>query len=225
MGQEKQQTRTPRVSIGAWIVVGTALVLGSIVQSCDCAPTVGSKNAWHDYNDVPAALLGAACDPETGRCWDSLPSVARDNYLVEPNKLSHRTQPIHVRAAQEATDTQLPANPADYVSSMRGRSRTRHSKKDTFMSRGWGAGGMPFSVLSMKPRANNHSSSSTPTQGETSKNGESVSKNGAGDSPALAPPTTGRSGLSNSSNSGQPRRHYSIIPQLFISYGWGPSGK
>ena len=23
----------------------------------------------------------------------------------------------------------------------------------------------------------------------------------------------------------QPRRHYSIIPQLFISYGWGPSGK
>lgn len=26
-------------------------------------------------------------------------------------------------------------------------------------------------------------------------------------------------------SSGQPRKQYSIIPQLFISYGWGPLGK
>lgn len=31
---------------------------------------------------------------------------------------------------------------------------TRITKKDVFMSRGWGAGGMPFSVLYMNPRSN-----------------------------------------------------------------------
>ena len=102
----------------------------------------------------------------------------------------------------------------------------RLSKKDVFTSRGWGAGGMPFSVLYMSPHnsRNNHGSSPGSHKGEAQKS-ESPVRN----SELILIPNkntqqnnkvTARNG-----SSGQPRRQYSTIPQLFISYGWGPSGK
>lgn len=109
----------------------------------------------------------------------------------------------------------------------------RLAKKDVFMSRGWGAaGGLPFSVLYMNAHnsRNNHptninsvdsSSSLAPssqliTSTQTRNNAEN-------------PPTVGtknimqnyRVALRNNKPSNQTRRQYSIIPQLFISYGWG----
>ena len=102
----------------------------------------------------------------------------------------------------------------------------RLSKKDVFMSRGWGAGGMPFSVLYMSPPSlrGNHNSPPGSVLGEAPKP-ELPNR-----SSELIPvsskniPQNYRETLRNGSTV-QPRRQYSIIPQLFISYGWGPSGK
>ena len=50
-------------------------------------------------------------------------------------------QEISADTALETVEETAPPNP-------------RLSKKNAFVSRGWGAGGMPFSVLYMKSRAN-----------------------------------------------------------------------
>lgn len=67
------------------------------------------------------------------------------------------------------------------------------------------------------------------TQAEAGKNSDSDGRrSGNESSPSAAARTNNqpnyRVALRNG-NLNQPRRHYSIIPQLFISYGWGPSGK
>lgn len=88
-------------------------------------------------------------------------------------------------------------------------------KKDVFMSRGWGAGGMPFSVLYMHPQQ---------------QHSPQVTQRPIASPQALA--LTGqeedadyRQMALRNSHSPASRRHYSIIPQLFVSYGWGPIGK
>jgi hypothetical protein len=86
-------------------------------------------------------------------------------------------------------------------------------KKNVFMSRGWGAQGMPFNVLYMhtrqhkKPvptsevaRAERNALTSTVTAGS----------NGGGGG--------GKSPLS-------PRWYYSTIPHFYATYGWGRNGK
>jgi len=107
----------------------------------------------------------------------------------------------------------------------------RPVKKDVFMSRSWGPGGLPFSVLYMNPhaaRTNNH-----PNNGmiEVVPPTKITPDSTAGRSFEAPLPTANptkhpnyRVALRNGA-SGQPRRQYSIIPQLFISYGWGPLGK
>lgn len=87
-------------------------------------------------------------------------------------------------------------------------------KKDVFISRGWGAGGMPFSVLYMTP----HASKAPFEQGHKTNQ-----------LPRIEPfrPKTHVSVRNSMGGIGRPggRKSYSIIPQLFVSYGWGPAGK
>lgn len=87
-------------------------------------------------------------------------------------------------------------------------------KKDVFMSRGWGAGGMPFSVLYMNP---SHSSKAPATE---------IARK---PSSAAATPKPQHITVPQVRNSmrqkGIHRISHSVIPQLFVSYGWGPHGK
>lgn len=89
----------------------------------------------------------------------------------------------------------------------------RNIKKDVFISRGWGAGGMPFSVLYMSPY-----SSKAPAQIEEPYKALPVMSRPKEQRPKSLPQ------VRNSMGSGR-RKQYSIIPQLFVSYGWGPLGK
>lgn len=83
-------------------------------------------------------------------------------------------------------------------------------KKDVFMSRGWGAGGMPFSVLYMNP---SHSSKAPATETK-----QTVAEK---PQPHKNVPQVRNSMRQKSIH----RISHSVIPQLFVSYGWGPHGK
>ncbi|CAD1477179.1 unnamed protein product [Heterotrigona itama] len=108
----------------------------------------------------------------------------------------------------------------------------RLSKKDAVMSRSWGAGGMPFSVLYMNPHGSrgNHASKEILNKNEndntlphTSTSQQQELERTETTTPPVMHPNT-RIALRNGSST-QPRRQYSIIPQLFRSYGWVPFGK
>jgi hypothetical protein len=101
----------------------------------------------------------------------------------------------------------------------------QEEKKNIFTSRGWGAGGMPFNILYMHQQQHMKPASRSEV---------------AGAQQLVAPlhgfPTTSqqyrqvavRNALSSAGGPGAPtptRRQYSTIPQLYISYGWGPQGK
>ncbi|XP_063981995.1 uncharacterized protein LOC135165020 [Diachasmimorpha longicaudata] len=91
-------------------------------------------------------------------------------------------------------------------------------KKDIFVSRTLGAGGMPFSVLYMNRHGTRLSHPSTSDNRRTSNS--SLKKS------TVAPPTPKQQNTRVAPRNGSsPPRRYSIIPQLFISYGWGPFGK
>jgi hypothetical protein len=105
-------------------------------------------------------------------------------------------------------------------------------KKNIFTSRGWGAGGMPFNALYMLQQQHMKPASRSAVAG---------SQQLVAPAPLHALPTASqyqqsiRNALSsaltagsNGGGSGTPlptRRQYSIIPQLYVSYGWGPHGK
>lgn len=86
-------------------------------------------------------------------------------------------------------------------------------KKDVFLSRGWGAGGMPFSVLYMNPIY----SSKQPKVMESYRTDNITRMN-----PETSQLRTLITTQSKYKNGGSSR---SVIPQLFVSYGWGPIGK
>lgn len=86
-------------------------------------------------------------------------------------------------------------------------------KKDVFVSRGWGAGGMPFSVLYMSP---SHSSKAPAT--------DTIDKSAAVNTPKQQHKSIPQ--VRNSMRQKNLHRiSHSVIPQLFVSYGWGPHGK
>lgn len=95
------------------------------------------------------------------------------------------------------------------------RTSRKQSKKDVFLSRGWGAGGMPFSVLYMNPSY----SSKVPITAENSY--KSVAPSSPRKEKSIPQ-------VRNSMHT-RPRNinkiAHSVIPQLFVSYGWGPLGK
>lgn len=117
-------------------------------------------------------------------------------------------------------------------------------KKDIFMSRGWGAAGMPYSMYYLdKPLPGyqqRHKNRQNPTKPGTNsalyaKQEEEVLENGNGldavnNFEALRSPSVeDTSNVKNVRNdklrklSSPPKNKYTI-PQLFISYGWGPMG-
>ncbi|XP_039283826.1 uncharacterized protein LOC111043258 [Nilaparvata lugens] len=114
-------------------------------------------------------------------------------------------------------------------------------KREMFVSRGWGAGGMPFNVLYMNSKSSKLGSSGSsqprtaailaePLRSPSSAdiNDEyPVETSYPGGAAGNSPRYTGRTKNKSQSSSGSAsfRKHYSIIPQLFVSYGWGPIGK
>ncbi|XP_075225910.1 uncharacterized protein LOC142327032 [Lycorma delicatula] len=122
-------------------------------------------------------------------------------------------------------------------------------KKEMFVSRGWGAGGMPFNVLYMKNpkpvkslRTAQSGIIAEPLRSQLPHQlQQDYINNPSEQLPSII--TSQREVTPQSSNSNQSpnnnnpkgrgtntmyvpsRRHYSIIPQLFVSYGWGPIGK
>lgn len=132
----------------------------------------------------------------------------------------------------------------------------RPGKRDIFMSRGWGAGGMPFSVLYLNSHLRlkqqqklreqlllqqqqqmqqqqqlreqyEHGSARQPRFSPLEADGQQAAARTAalvseqhdyGDPssiPAPSPPPPQRI---------IPYKQYAVLPQLFISYGWGPLG-
>lgn len=90
-------------------------------------------------------------------------------------------------------------------------------KKDVFVSRGWGAGGMPFNVLYMNPSY----SSKTPATETVRKPADVVAMKQQQQQAKQHVPQ-----LRNSLRQKNIHRiSHSVIPQLFVSYGWGPHGK
>lgn len=89
------------------------------------------------------------------------------------------------------------------------------SKKDVWVSRSWSAGGMPYNILYMSP----HSSKAPmeerykPVQAPRPKEHNR---------PKALPLVSVRNSMGNVRSN--MRKAYSI-PQLFVSYGWGPLGK
>lgn len=88
-------------------------------------------------------------------------------------------------------------------------------KKDMFISRGWGAGGMPFSVLYMN---SSFSSSKAPALEASVKQQQTVPKKPQNNKTF---PQIRKSARQKTKT----RSPNSVIPQLFLSYGWGPMGK
>lgn len=119
-------------------------------------------------------------------------------------------------------------------------------KKKDVLTRSWGAGGMPFSVLYMNPKP--PKSLRSPIIAEPLRSPPPHSTNSAAFIPPMAEHTFANNildpeetdiqrgggiqaqALTGSGGGGAvgplpTRRQYSIIPQLFVSYGWGPLGK
>lgn len=189
--------------------------------SCQAVPLLDLKNTLEE--NVLDAVVASACSPNEG-CWEWLPiHDVRENAVTVPRSLPMQRIPIR-RAAPNIDPNTIIKSWSDNAPGEDGKIRSLHpatkqigtrlSKKDVLMSRSWSAGGMPFSVLYMNPHGSrgNHAGA----QQEAEKATESST-------PSVGHPNY-RIALRNGSSS-QPRRQYSIIPQLFISYGWGPFGK
>lgn len=108
-------------------------------------------------------------------------------------------------------------------------------KKIPFICTGWTMSGMPFSVLYMNPKPHmsvrspiSESLRSLPPNYENTDAPPPISDNQVDqDVPDIqAEALQARFTLDHPSPTILPtRKQYSIIPQLFVSYGWGPLGK
>lgn len=91
------------------------------------------------------------------------------------------------------------------------------TKKDIFTSRGWGAAGMPYSLYYVgKPLQAR--SGAQQTMGSNYFNEEQDIENGNFE--ALRSEEASNDEKVNKSN----KNSKYVIPQLFVSYGWGPMG-
>ncbi|CAL1674953.1 unnamed protein product [Lasius platythorax] len=192
------------------------------------APLLDAKDIWS--RNVFAPVIKAACSSD-GQCWGWLPkSETYDGTVIVPEQGDSDTSRLQSRRqiANPVSEFML-RSWKNSVSEETGREvraplpinkqiPTRITKKDVFMSRGWGAGGMPFSVLYMNPRSNHVvTATSTSQRQESGMTTESST-------PFVEHPNS-RIAPRNGQSTVQPRRQYWTIPQLFISYGWGPFGK
>ncbi|KAM0737325.1 hypothetical protein ACS0PU_000511 [Formica fusca] len=191
------------------------------------APLLDAKDIWGQ--NVFAPVIKTACSSD-GQCWGWLPkSETYDSTVIvseQDSDISSRLQSR--RQITNPVSEIMLRSWKDSMSEEAGREvraplpinkqiPTKIMKKDVFMSRGWGAGGMPFSVLYMNPRSNHAVTTSTSQRQESGMTTESST-------PFVEHPNS-RIAPRNGQSTVQPRRQYWTIPQLFISYGWGPFGK
>ncbi|XP_017764269.1 PREDICTED: uncharacterized protein LOC108553754 [Eufriesea mexicana] len=189
---------------------------------CQAVPLLDLRNTLEQ--NVLDAMVTSACS-SNGDCWEWLPvQEAHENVPTISKNLP--ISKIHSRRQAESIDPNTvidtwgnnspPLNRKVHQSTLTAKQiGNRMSKKDVVMSRSWGAGGMPFSVLYMNLHGSRGNQASTAQQQEVGKAESST--------PPIMLPNP-RIVLRNGSST-QTRRQYSIIPQLFISYGWGPFGK
>ncbi|XP_015600533.1 uncharacterized protein LOC107270225 [Cephus cinctus] len=210
----RTSTTTSRLAMTLVLIIGLNAM--SVLPS-QAASTLDRKLTL-EKNDLSEPLSSSTWK---ARYWEWLVSLAKDcdKEMQVDGKLDSEIDPW--REGSRSFDVELKSTSP----SVR-QVASRLSKKDVFVSRGWGAGGMPFSVLYMSPHntRNNGPSNGVPGSGlveparalplEHSLTPATVSRHPP--NYRLAP----RNGAS-----GQPRRQYSIIPQLFVSYGWGPLGR
>lgn len=96
-------------------------------------------------------------------------------------------------------------------------STSKTVKKNVFISRGWGAGGMPFNVLYLNP---SHSSKAPITDSNKPSQVAAAVAEVKPEQHKTVPQV--RNSMRQKSIH---RISHSVIPQLFVSYGWGPHGK
>ncbi|XP_076661145.1 uncharacterized protein LOC143365055 [Halictus rubicundus] len=176
-------------------------------------------------NNLNRNVIDAAVSPCSSNeaCWELLPvEELQENIPIQENlpKTHIRREAANVdpNTIIESWGENAPVidKRAHTLLQNTKQNKNRLPKKDVVMSRSWGAGGMPFSVLYMSPHGLRGNYASTAQQQEMAKTNDAST-------PSAAHPDY-RIALRNGASS-QPRRQYSIIPQLFISYGWGPFGK
>lgn len=168
------------------------------------------------------AVIASACS-RNGDCWEWLPvQQVPENIAVVPEELP--LPRMHVRREASSMDPNtIIESWSDNVpttdkrvqlsSTVTKKSGSEMSKKDLARSRG--AAGMPFSVLYMNQHGLRNNYAGGAPQQQVAKTAETSVQSVSNPNYRIA--------LRNGA-SPQPRRHYSIIPQLFISYGWGPFG-
>ncbi|XP_050459748.1 uncharacterized protein LOC126855814 isoform X1 [Cataglyphis hispanica] len=192
------------------------------------APLLDAKNTWNQK--VFAPIIKAACSSD-GQCWGWLPkSGTYDNNVIvseQDSDISSRLQSrrqvtnpvseIMLRSWKGSMSEEIGREVRAPLPIINKQIPTKIMKKDVFMSRGWGAGGMPFSVLYMNPRSNHAVTTSASQRQESGMTTESSTTFVEHPNSRIAP--------RNGQSTVQPRRQYWTIPQLFISYGWGPFGK
>ncbi|XP_051174413.1 uncharacterized protein LOC127290070 [Leptopilina boulardi] len=219
------------------------IILLNIFQLTKAAPNLSQmrKSLNDDFNPIISLLC-----PTNEPCWRTIDDTS---YIFEEAEMQEpRTQMI--RGVNSETWHGTPEKleyPEKSVQSLLPSFANRITKKDVFMSRGWGAGGLPFSVLYMNAHNsrnnnnnnNNHASNinslessplSSSSSSSSSLSSSSLLKSATQlrNTAEIIPSGVGKNILQNyrvqlrNKPSNQTRRQYSIIPQLFISYGWGP---
>lgn len=203
-----------------WIIPGYA------------APVLDTKNNWNQNAFTP--VIKTACSSD-GQCWDWLPmsEANPDGTVIIPEKNSDISRLQSRRQIAKPTSEFALRSWKESMLEEAGRGirpplpinkqiPIRITKKDVFVSRGWGAGGMPFSVLYMNPhgpRANHVATASSSTAFRRQESGTTT------ESPTPSVGHLSRANPRYGQPTAQPRKQYWTIPQLFISYGWGPFGK
>lgn len=195
--------------------------LNTLWMMCQAVPLLDLGNSLEQ--NVLDAMVTTACS-SNGRCWEWLPvqevhedvSATAEDLSMSKINVRREASSIDPTTVIETwnDDPRLPTKKMYQSSLVTKQTGNRLTKKDAVTSRSRGAGGMPFSVLYMNPPGSrgNHASTAQQQIGKTESSTPTVTHSNS------------RIMLRNG-NSMQPRRHYSIIPQLFISYGWGPFGK
>ncbi|XP_018349669.1 PREDICTED: uncharacterized protein LOC108752930 [Trachymyrmex septentrionalis] len=189
------------------------------------APLLETKDIWSQ--NIFAPVIKAACSSD-GQCWEWLPILETYNgnvILKENSDISrlqsrrHVASPVSEFMLRSWKDNTLEEPGREIRASLSTNKQMpiKITKKDVFVSRNWGAGGMPFSVLYMNSRSNHAVATSTTQRQESGATTESL--------PPFVEHPNSRVGSRNGQSTTQPRKQYWTIPQLFISYGWGSFGK
>ncbi|KAF3423207.1 hypothetical protein E2986_12500 [Frieseomelitta varia] len=183
--------------------------LNTLWMVCEAVPLLDMRNSLEQ--DALDAIVSCSSNED---CWNWLSVQVHKNVPLISRSQNLPASRMNIRREASNLDPNAIIETWDDNSVTTKQIGNRLSKKDAVMSRSWGAGGMPFSVLYMNPHGPRGNHASTSQQQELGRT-ESTT-------PIMHP--NKRIALRNGSST-QPKRQYSIIPQFFRSYGWVPFGK